>query len=146
MLYTDDGRFRHLRVTDGEVLEVDRGYPFAPGLDDILGAVGDLHVTVLIDGRDIAGVEESFLVEDGVVLFVIRSRDGGAAHSESAKSLAVPGQSLTGIVGNLHLDHERRLTLLLLNIEPRIAAERGIFRLERACGSEWAHLGHAPGV
>src|SRR3954447_22800541 len=26
MLYTDDGRFRHLRVTDGEVLEVDRGY------------------------------------------------------------------------------------------------------------------------
>ena len=35
-----------------------------PDLMTSLAAVGDLHVAVAVDGGDVAGVEEAFLVED----------------------------------------------------------------------------------
>jgi hypothetical protein len=38
--------------------------PLAAGLDDVLGAVGDLHEAHVVDGRDVAGVEEALVVED----------------------------------------------------------------------------------
>ena len=49
----------HLGMADREVFEVDRGNPFAARLDHVLGAVGDLHVAVRVDGGDVAGVEEA---------------------------------------------------------------------------------------
>ena len=64
MLDADHRRFRHLGMADGEVLQLDRGDPFAARLDHVLGAVGDLHVAVRVDGRDVAGVEKALLVED----------------------------------------------------------------------------------
>ena len=60
----DHRRLGHLGMADGEVLQVDRGNPFAARLDHVLGAVGDLHVAVRVDGGDVAGVEEALLVED----------------------------------------------------------------------------------
>ena len=64
MLDADHGGFRHLGVADREILQVDRGDPLAARLDDVLGAVGDLHVAVAVDGGDVAGVEEAVVVED----------------------------------------------------------------------------------
>ena len=64
MADADHGGLRHLGMADREIFQVDRGNPFAAGLDHVLGAVGDLHVAVLVDGGDVAGVEEAFVVED----------------------------------------------------------------------------------
>ena len=146
MAHADDGGLRHLGMADGEVFDVDRGNPLAARFDHVLGAVGDLQVAVAVDGADVAGVEEAFLVDHVAVALVIGSRDRGPAHHEAAEGLAVPGQALAGVVGDLHLDAERRMALLHLDVEPRLAGELGIFRLERAGGAERAHLGHAPGV
>src|SRR5215467_2492532 len=55
----DDGGFAHPGVLDDEVLDVERGDPFAPGLDDVLEAIRDLEVTVGADHADVAGVEPS---------------------------------------------------------------------------------------
>ena len=71
MLHADDRCFRHLGVTDRQVFEIDRRYPFAAGLDHVLGAVGDLHVAVAVDGRDVAGVEQAILVEDRIALDLV---------------------------------------------------------------------------
>ena len=59
-----NGGFRDRGMADREVLQVDRRNPFAAGLDDVLGAVGNPHVAVRIDGGDVAGVEEAVLVEN----------------------------------------------------------------------------------
>ncbi len=49
---------------------------------------------MLVNRRDVAGVEEAFIVEDGVVDFEIGFGDRGAGDLEAAKSLAVPRSSL----------------------------------------------------
>jgi hypothetical protein len=41
-------------VSHLDVLEVDRTDPFAAGLDHVLAAVGDLHVAVGVNRRDVA--------------------------------------------------------------------------------------------
>ena len=53
----DDRRLGDVGVRDGDVLQRDRADPLAARLDHVLGAVGDLHVAVGIDGRDVAGGE-----------------------------------------------------------------------------------------
>ena len=73
-------------------------------------------------------------------------RHGRPAHHQAAERFAVPRHRMAGIVLDLHLDPERRMALFLLDIEPLLAGERGIFRLERAQGAERRHLGHPPGV
>ena len=47
----------HRRVGDKSILHVHGADPFPSGLDQILGAVGDLHIALDIDGDDIAGAE-----------------------------------------------------------------------------------------
>src|SRR5262245_1688583 len=134
MLDADHGGLRHRGMADREVLQIDRGDPLAAGLDHVLGAIRHLHIAIAIDGGDVAGVEEALRVEDWPVFPVVGARDAGAAHLEAAEGLAVPRQPLARIVGDLHLDHERRVTLLLLDVEPGIAGAVGVFRLERADG------------
>ena len=46
------------------------------------------------------------------------------------KVLPSHGSSLAGVVGDLHLDAERRMALLHLHVEARVAGESGVFRLE----------------
>lgn len=53
----DDRCLCHRRVTDCGVLRVNRGNSLATGLDHIFGAVGDLHVTIRVNGGDITGIE-----------------------------------------------------------------------------------------
>src|SRR5262245_46457182 len=146
MLHADHRCFRHFGMADGEVLEVDRGNPLAARFDHVLGAVVDLHMAVAVDGGDVTGVEETLLVEERVILLKVGPGHAWSAYLEAARGLAVPGQPLAGIVGDFHLDHERRLPLFLLNVEPRVSRQGGVFGLEGAGGAERAHFGHAPGV
>src|SRR5205809_247522 len=84
-----------------------------------------LHVAVAVDGRDVAGIEESLCVQNIALLLVVGARNRRAAHLEPPEGFPVPRQPLAGIVGDLHLHHERRVPLRLLDVEPRFALEPG---------------------
>src|SRR6516225_3798312 len=146
MANADHRRLRDLGVSDRKVLDVDGRDPLAAGLDDVLGAVRDVHIAVAIDGRDVAGIEVAFSIENIIVLPVIGACNGRPTHLEAAERPAIPGQLLAGIISDLHLHHERRMSLQLLDDETRFADKPGVFRLECAYGAQRAHLGHAPGV
>ena len=64
MMDADHGGFGDRGMADREIFQVDRRNPFAAGFDHILGAVGDPHVSVRVDGGDVAGVEIAVVVED----------------------------------------------------------------------------------
>src|SRR5262249_4951007 len=78
VLHADHRRFRDLGMADGEVLEIDRGNPLAARFDDVLGAVGNLHIAIAVDGGNVTGIEETLLVEDIVVLLIV-----GSGHARS---------------------------------------------------------------
>src|ERR1700719_4602754 len=147
MTDTDHGRFRGPWATEREIFEIDRGDPFPARLDHVLGAVGDLHVAVRVHGGDVAGIEKALAVKNAVaVALVVGARHRGPPHHEATERPAVPGYRPAGIVLDLHFDHEGRVALLLLHVEPGVAGEGSIFRLERAQRAKWRHLGHTPGV
>src|SRR4051794_24784537 len=142
----DHGRFRDRRVADRKIFQLDGRDPLTARLDDVLGAVGNLHVSMTIDGRDVARIEETVLVEDDLVLFVVGASDGRPTRLEPADGLAVTRKLAGGVVGDLHFDSEWGMALFHLDVEPLLGLESGIFRLERADGAERAHLGHPPGM
>ncbi len=134
-------------MADREVLQVDGGDPFAARLYDVLGAVDDAHVAVGIDRGDVAGVEEPVGVEDLAALALeVGAGHRRAAHHQAAEGLAVARQLRARIVDDLHLDAERRVPRRLLDVEPGIAREIGVFGLQRAQRADRAHLRHAPGM
>ena len=146
MMDADHGCFRDRRMSDREIFQFDRGNPLAAGLDHVLGTVRDAHITVRIDGGDVAGIEIAFIVQNVAIDAEIGLRHRRPAHFQSAEGLAVPRQFLAGIVGDLHLHAERRIALGLQDIEPLLAGELGERRLQRGKRADRAHFGHAPGV
>ena len=118
-----------------------------PRLDDILGPVRDADIAVLVDRRDVAGVEESFLVQDFAAFALeIRAGDRHATHLQPPGGLAVPGQPFAGIVGELELDGEGRMADRLLHVELFLALQIGIHAPQCAHAAKRAGFGHAPGV
>ena len=92
-----DGRgFRHVRMADGEILEIDGRNPFAAGLDDVLGAVGDLHVAAGVDVSDVAGIEPAVLVEllRAGAAIIARAPRPGRAPSAGQRSCRPSGCAL----------------------------------------------------
>src|SRR6267142_5829398 len=90
----DHRRLQHLRVAHDQVLDVHARHPLAPGLDQILGPVGDLDVAFRVDRGDVSGAEPAVGREAvrrlGVV--VVGGDDPGAAHLQLAHALPVPRQ------------------------------------------------------
>src|SRR5207248_4170734 len=82
---------RHARVRHDRVLEINRADPFAAGLDQILGAVGDAHVAVGIDAADVAGAQPAIVAEAaGIVDAVVAGGDERPAHLDLTHLVAVP--------------------------------------------------------
>src|SRR5690606_13722267 len=71
---------------------------------------------------------------------------GSARHLQAAERLAIPGKIAPLVVGNLHLDGERREPLLALELDQLLALETTQRVLDRADGADRTHLGHAPGM
>src|SRR5690606_914508 len=140
-------RLCDVRMADGKVLKGNCRDTLAAGYDDVLRQVGNLHIAVGVDMGDVAGVEIALLVEDlAAVALEIGPGDSRAADLEPSERAAVPGTPHAVVVGDLHLDGEGGVSLLLLHVEPGAAGQAGNLRLQRAYGAERAHLGHAPGV
>src|SRR2546425_6211721 len=54
---SDNGGFVNLRVRHQRVFEIDGANPFASRLDQILRTIGDSHVTLAVDRRDVSRSE-----------------------------------------------------------------------------------------
>src|SRR5260370_33818332 len=119
MLDADPRRLGDLGMGDCQVLQIDRGDPFAARFDDVLGAVGDLHISVPVDRADVAGVEKTLRIEDLAALpLEIRLGDGGSAHLETAEGLPVPGPRARRSVPDRTLDAGTGVAPPHLAIEP----------------------------
>ena len=97
--------------------------------------------------RDVAGLEKALGVEHvAAVVLEVGLGDRRPAHLEAAEGFAVPRQRRAGVVGDLHLDAERRAALRLLDVEPRLACRSAYSGFSVQMRAERAHLGHAPGM
>ena len=94
------------------VLEVDRGDPFATGLDEILGPIADAHASALVDADDVAGAEPAVVGElVGARPAVVGGGDPGAADLELSHRLVVPGDQRSIVVPSADLDQRDRSSL-----------------------------------
>src|SRR5438309_4273833 len=117
----DDRGFGDRGVSHERVLERDRADPFAPGLDEVLGAILDLDVPARVDGDDVAGAEPPVGREPVPRLgaLVVRASDPGTAHLELTHRLPVPGHLATRIAPRANLDEWHRVPLLCAVAEAR---------------------------
>src|SRR5687767_7956801 len=146
VLHADHRGLGDRRVLDGDVLQVDGADPFAARLDHVLGAVGDLHVAVGVDGGHVAGREPALAQHLAAFALEVAAGDPRPAHHQVAEALAVPRQLAALFVDDLHLDAEDAAALLRLDGELRLRVELGLPGLERADRAQGTHLGHAPGM
>ena len=146
VLDPDHRRFGDRGVADGDVLERDRADPFAAALDHILRAIGDLQVTVGIDGRDIAGGKPAVAQRRSAFGPVIAGRDPPAAHQKIAEARAVPRQLVARAVDDLKIDAGDDAALLAFEGKQRRGIRGAMLAFELRKGADRAHLGHAPGM
>src|SRR5439155_15895559 len=118
----DDRGFGDRGVTHERVLERDRADPFAPGFDEVLGAVLDLDVAARVDGDDVAGSEPAISRETVRRLraAVVRASDPGTAHFELTHRLSVPGHLVPRVVPGADLDERHRVPLLCAIAQARL--------------------------
>jgi hypothetical protein len=143
----DHRRLGDRRVPHRGVLQRDRRDPLAARLDHVLRAVGDVHVAVGVDRRDVPCVEETVGIEDRFVLFAeIRARGPRTAHEQMPECDAVVRELVAVGIDDLHLDPVDAAPLLLLQVEPPLQVAIPVLRQQVADGSERRHLGHSPAV
>src|SRR5690606_23518027 len=82
---------QYRRVPVEHALDLDGGDVFATGDDDVLEAVLDLHVTVLVPHTQVAGMEPAALegFGGGGRVLQIALHNGVATHEDLAAGLAV---------------------------------------------------------
>ena len=79
-------------MADCDIFDIDGADPLAARLDDVLGAIGDLHRPVLVDIGDVAGVEKAVLIEHiAAIAFEIAAAIAGRARPGGLSVSTVPG-------------------------------------------------------
>src|SRR3954470_17284155 len=112
----------HSRLSDfgmghGEVLEFNRGYPFAARLNDVLRPIRNLHIAVVVYRCDVARKKPA-IITLALGHLEIRPRDPGSANDEVTKRLAIVRQLVVVAVANSDFDPENGASLLDLSILP----------------------------
>src|SRR6185503_7133140 len=93
------------------VFQLDRADPFAARFDHVLGTVGDLHVSVLVDRGDIARVEPAIGIDRVTSLPVIALDDPWALHEQSTEGFSIPRQLLAMFIDHFHRNAKKWLAL-----------------------------------
>ncbi len=92
-------------MSHGDVLDVDGTDPFAARFDDVLCAVGDLHIAAFVDGGDVACVEEAFLVQRFAAFAAeIGARNRRPLDLEPAKGAPVMWKPVAPVVGEFEFE------------------------------------------
>ncbi|TSE37786.1 hypothetical protein Tfont_00784 [Tepidimonas fonticaldi] len=130
----------------GDVFDVDRADPLAARLDDVLAAVGDLHIPVGVDGGHVAGRKPPVHQRARFVAAVVVADHPGAAHHQFALGHAVPRQFAPVRIDDLHVDAKDRPPLLEADFHLLFLGQRQVLVLQRAQRAQRAQLRHAPSV
>ena len=96
-LRVGDGDHRgleHVGMAHHRILELDRRDPLAAGLDDVLGAVRDGHVTLAVERADVAGAEPAVVELRWVLVLVVRARDPRPADLDSPADVPSLGSTV----------------------------------------------------
>ncbi|MNT04769.1 hypothetical protein D3C72_1393610 [compost metagenome] len=102
---------------------------------------------MVVDGRDVAGVEEAFVVQDlAAFIAEIGAGDGRALDHQTAIGRAVVRHVLTRVVLQLQLDAQRRRALLDAPLQLLLERQGGQFRRHVRQGADGRGLGHAPAL
>src|SRR5690606_24289318 len=99
----DHGGFEYRRVAVEHTFDLDGGNVLATGDDDVLEAVLDLHVTILMPHAQVAGMEPATFegFGGGARVLQVALHHGIAAHEDLTDGLAILGHRLQGLgVGN----------------------------------------------
>ena len=127
------------------VLELHRRYPLAPGLDHVLGAIGDLDEGLLVDRGDVPGAKPTVVEALGAGgILEIGGRDPRSTHLELARLLPVPGHLLTVLAHQPGLHPRQGLALLGAHTPVGIVVPAGLLGVR--AGGDRARLGHPPGL
>jgi hypothetical protein len=100
----DDGGQLGLGVAGGDVLDLDGADPLAAGLDDVLGAVGDLHEAVASMVATSPVSKKPSVVEDLAAASPLKYSPGDherALDQQLAEGVAVVRQAVAGVVGQI---------------------------------------------
>ena len=129
-----------------DVFQINRTNPLTARLDYILTAVSNLQVALGVDYRDIAGREPTILQHISALALEVARYHPRTTNQQIAIRGAVPGQFVTVVVDNLHINAVDDAALFFefgLFISLRqflVMAEQG------TGGAEGRHFGHAPGM
>ena len=146
MTRADDRHLTHIGMTHDNVFEVYRRDPLAARLHQILRAIGDVDVSVLVDDRDVAGIEKAVAIHDGLVgRTEVIAHDARPAGLQVAHRLAVTRQSSPRVVRRAVFNQVGRPALRLEQSDPLLAFEIPGLRNHRADRSERPHFGHSVG-
>src|SRR5690606_30676355 len=139
MRHGDHRRLDDTGAAERLVFHIDRGDPFAARFDDVLGAVGDLHIAIRIERADITRGEPAVLIQNIAALALeITARDPRAPHLDIAKGDAVARQLLAVIAGDFELDTEDHPPLLDADIGLFLVRQPFVLFQEIARGAERA--------
>src|SRR5260370_22517335 len=140
-----DGGLLHCGMADQRVFQVHRTDPFSAGLDEVLGAVGDLHVAFGIDGDHVAGSQPA-VRRPAVALFgkvVITGGDAWAADFQFAGSLVVP-RNFAVVANGADVGKWGRQSLAGADLKFAVIGAVLQVRLQSAYGDDRGRFGHAP--
>src|ERR1700733_16174596 len=105
MFYTDDRGHGDGGVTHRGIVQIARADPLPARVDQILGAVPDLHRALRIDGRDIAGGQPS--IDESAVLRLVVARNGPLSpYHQMALRLPIARQVGAAFIDAFDLDTE----------------------------------------
>src|SRR3546814_536768 len=135
--------YRWMRHRD--IFNLDRRYPFAARLDDVLAAIGNRQVTVGADCGDIAGFEPA-IPQSRMIGAEIRRQHPGPADLKIAEDLSIPGEFFASVVDDPHVHAEYGTPLSRQNIPLRLIGHIGLPGHRGAYRAKRRYLGHAPGV
>src|SRR6266568_222873 len=140
-----DGGLLHCGMTDQRVFQVHRTDPFSAGLDEVLGAVGDLHVAFGIDGDHVAGSQPA-VRRPAVALFgkvVITGGNAWAADFQLAGSLVVPG-NFAVVANGADIGKWGRQSLAGADLKFAVIGAVLQVGLQSSYGDDRGRFGHAP--
>src|SRR5882762_545516 len=143
----DDRSEGDLREARNDILDGNGADPFTAGFDHVLGAVGDLHEALRIDGSDVARIKVAVLVQNVLLRGpIVPAGDTRSAHHQTAERRTVVFNRAIHVVDQAHVYAERGASLLQAPGDLLLERQARDFYVRRADTTQWRHLRHSPAV
>ena len=146
MCYTDGTCLCNARTSNSNILQFNRANPLAAGLDDVLYAIRNLHGTVRMENRNVAGIKPLIGVNGVCLGLEIALDDPRAPNLQSTRCYAIPGRNIAVLVDDAQFNAKWRATLFANHVDLRVDCQLvPIWRWSAHCAN-WRRFGHAPSV